>query len=85
MSDIRESDQVTGWYRRHRRWVWPVAVLLIVVAAAAVWLWTLPSNNDELSMGDYGPDKQRQWADRLVLGLNTRDAERVPVYGSTIA
>jgi hypothetical protein len=58
------------------RWT---AVALVIAAAALVWLLTLPLNSDELSMGDYGPDKQQEWADRLVAGLNAHDAEQVPV------
>lgn len=30
-------------------------------------------------MAEYGADKQREWADRLIAGLNTFDAEQVPV------
>ena len=44
-----------------------------------MWLFTLPSNSDGLSLGDYGPDKQQEWADRLVAGLNMHDAEEVPL------
>lgn len=58
------------------RWT---AVALVLVAGALVWLLTLPLNSDQLSMGDYGPDKQQDWAGRLVTGLNTHDAEQVPV------
>lgn len=66
------------WYSAHRRASWIGAAVLVVAAAAAVWLWTLPSNSGGLSLGDYG-DKQQEWADRLVNGLNTRDADQVPV------
>ena len=61
-----------------RRYVWIVAAL-VAVAAGAVWLWTLPSNGDGLKVGDYGPDKQHDGAERIVAGLNTFDVEQVPV------
>lgn len=67
------------WYSAHRRVSWIFAAVLVVAVAVTVWLLTLPSNSDGLSLGDYGPDKQQEWADRLVAGLNTRDAEQVPV------
>ena len=67
------------WYSAHRCVSWIALAVLIVAAAVTLWLLTLPSNRDGLSLGDYGPDKQREWADRLVTGLNTHDAEQVPV------
>lgn len=33
-------------------------------------------------MGDYGPQKQRDWAERLVTGLNSHDVNQVPVLRS---
>lgn len=58
-----------------------VATAAVLAAAAGVvaWLYTLPSSADGLSMGDYGLDKQRDWAQQLVAGLNTREALQVPV------
>ncbi|WNG83711.1 hypothetical protein C6A86_008670 [Mycobacterium sp. ITM-2016-00316] len=67
------------WYTAHRRVSWTAAAVLVVAVAVTVWLLTLPSNDDGLSLGDYGPGKQQEWADRLVAGLNTHDAEQVPV------
>lgn len=67
------------WYSAHRRVSWIAAAALAVAAAVTVWLFTLPSNTDGLSLGDYGPDKQQEWADRLVAGLNTHDVQQVPV------
>lgn len=67
------------WYGVHRRVSWIAGAALVVAAAVTLWLLTLLSNSDDLSLGDYGPDKQQQWADRLVTGLNTHDAEQVPV------
>lgn len=67
------------WYSAHRRVSWIAAAVLVVAAAVTVWLFTLPSNSDGLSLGDYGPDKQQEWADRLVAGLNTHDVQQVPV------
>ncbi|KRD14196.1 hypothetical protein ASE48_04035 [Mycobacterium sp. Root265] len=67
------------WYSAHRRVSWIALAILIVAVAVTLWLLTLPSNNDGLSLGDYGPDEQQRWADRLVAGLNTQDAEQVPV------
>lgn len=67
------------WYSAHRRVSWIAAAVLVVAVAVTVWLLTLPSNDDGLSLGDYGPGKQQEWADRLVAGLNTHDAEQVPV------
>lgn len=70
---------MADWFSAHRRAAAIMAVLAVVVAAFAVWLYTLPSSSDGLSMGDYGPEKQRDWAERLVAGLNTHDAKQVPV------
>ncbi|MGV0744857.1 hypothetical protein [Mycolicibacterium sp. XJ870] len=70
---------MADWFSTHRRAVAIMAVLAAVVAAGVVWLYTLPSSSDGLSMGDYGPEKQREWAERLVAGLNTHDANEVPV------
>lgn len=67
------------WYTAHRRVSWIAAAVLVVAVAVTVWLLTLPSNDDGLSLGDYGPGKQHEWADRLVTGLNTHDAEQVPL------
>ena len=67
------------WYSAHRRVSWIAAAVLVVAVAVTMWILTLPSNSDGLSLGDYGPDKQQEWADRLVAGLNTHDAEQVPV------
>lgn len=55
------------------------AVVVAAGVAIAVWLWTLPSSADGLSMGDYGPEKQWERAQQLVAGLNTGDVEQVPV------
>lgn len=59
-----------------------VASLIAVVSGLIVWFLTLPSSTDGLSMGDYGPGQQRDWAQRLVEGLNTHDVEQVPVLRS---
>jgi hypothetical protein len=67
------------WYSAHRRVSWIAAAVLVVAVAVTVWLLTLPSNDEGLSLGDYGSSKQQEWADRLVAGLNTHDAEQVPV------
>jgi hypothetical protein len=60
-----------------------VAAAAVLTAAAIVggvtWLCTLPSSMDGLAMGDYGPGKQREWAQQLMAGLNTRDVAQVPV------
>lgn len=68
-----------GWYGADRRLAWILAAVIAAAAAGGVWLWTLPASSDGLKVGDYGPDKQHDWAQRLVTGLNTHDAERVPV------
>lgn len=61
----------------------PTAVILAVSAAVVigivVWACTMPSSSDGLSMGDYGPEKQNEWAQRLVAGLNTHDVNKVPL------
>lgn len=69
-----------GWMKAHRWIVILAAVFVAAVGGLIVWLLTLPSNDDGLSMGDYGPDKQRDWAERLVVGLNTHDADEVPIH-----
>lgn len=60
-----------------------VAAAAVLTAAAAVgavtWTCTLSSSVDGVEMGDYGPGKQRNWAQQLVTGLNTHDAAQVPV------
>ena len=68
-----------SWDGVHRRVSWIAAAVLVVAVAVTMWILTLPSNSDGLSLGDYGPDKQQEWADRIVAGLNTHDAEQVPV------
>lgn len=68
-----------GWYRAHARAFWAaIVVMLVVLVAVASWLWH-SSNSDGLSLGGYGSDKQEEWAARLVAGLNTHEAEKVPV------
>lgn len=44
-----------------RRLAVAAAVLVTVGAAIAVWMWTLPSSTDGLSMGEYGSEKQWEW------------------------
>ncbi|MGU3650287.1 hypothetical protein [Mycolicibacterium sp. A43C] len=68
------------WYRAHARasWIVIVGLLVVVLVAVASWLWR-SSEPDGLSLGKYGPDKQQEWAARLVAGLNTHEAEKVPV------
>lgn len=68
-----------GWMKAHRWIVVLAAVLVAAVGGIVVWNLSLPSNDDGPSMGYYGPEKQREWAERLVTGLNTRDPEQVPV------
>ena len=68
-----------GWYSEHRRLTWIMAAVVVAVAVGAVWLLTLPSNSDGLKVGDYGADKQHDWAQRLVTGLNSQDIEQVPL------
>lgn len=70
---------MTEWYGAHRSVSLIAAAILVVAVAVTMGLLTLPSNSDGLSLGDYGPDKQQEWADRLVAGLNTHDAEQVPL------
>ena len=67
------------WCGAHRRLVWVLAAVIVASAAGAVWLWTLPTNSDGLKVGDFGAEEQHDWAQRLVTGLNTSDAEQVPV------
>ena len=67
------------WLKPHRRAVIVVSVLTAVSIGLVVWLCTLQSNNEGLSMGDFGPQKQHDWAERLIAGLNTHDANQVPV------
>lgn len=67
-------------FRAHRRAMTISAVVVAGIAAAvAVCIHLSASGFDAGSMGDYGPQKQRDWAERLVTGLNTHDATQVPV------
>ncbi|MCG7609672.1 hypothetical protein BA059_05210 [Mycolicibacterium sp. (ex Dasyatis americana)] len=70
---------MTDWFSAHRGIAVVVAVLAAVVVGAVAWACTVPSSSDGLSMGDYGPDKQGEWAERLVTGLNTREVNQVPL------
>ncbi len=64
--------------RKHRRAAGLVASL-VLVAGIGAWFLLLLSDDGDLSMGYFGPDKQHQWAQQLVAGLNTHDAEQVPL------
>ncbi|MDO3401878.1 hypothetical protein QWI29_17695 [Mycolicibacterium neoaurum] len=69
-----------GWYRAHARAFWAAIVALLVVALVAVATWLCRSSEPEgPSLGEYGSDKQQEWAARLVTGLNTHESEQVPV------
>ena len=54
-------------------------MIAATVAAVVIWLRLSASGFDVGSMGDYGPQKQREWAERLIFGLNTHDVNQVPV------
>ncbi|WP_131812788.1 hypothetical protein [Mycolicibacter heraklionensis] len=56
-----------------------VAVTAAIATAATIWFYLSTSKFDSGSMGDYGPQIQQDWAERLVTGLNTRDVNQVPV------
>jgi hypothetical protein len=73
---------MTDWFNAHRSIAVILAVLAAVVVGVVVWACTVPSSSDGLSMGDYGPDKQSEWAERLITGLNTRDVNQVPLLRS---
>lgn len=67
-------------FSAHRRaWIISAAVVAAAAAALTAWFYLLASDTNAGSMGDYGPQKQRDWAERLVTGLNTRDVTQVPV------
>ncbi|MCV7386147.1 hypothetical protein H7K14_20250 [Mycolicibacter longobardus] len=70
--------------RAHRRAL-TISAAAVAAAAAAVaaWFHLAASDTDGLSMGDYGPEKQREWAEQLVTGLNTHDVNQVPVLRSS--
>jgi hypothetical protein len=70
---------VANPFRVHPKLAPVIVVVVVLVAGVAAWLWVRASDDGVAKLGDYGPDKQRQWAARLVAGLNTRDAEQVPV------
>ncbi|MDH6195503.1 hypothetical protein M2272_002143 [Mycobacterium frederiksbergense] len=70
---------MTDWFNAHRSTGAILAVLAAVVVGVGIWAYTLPSSRDGLSMGDYGPDKQSEWAERLITGLNTHDVNQVPL------
>lgn len=56
-----------------------VAAVAATVAALAIWFYLSASEFDGGVMGDYSPEKQQDWAERLVTGLNTHDVNQVPV------
>lgn len=69
-----------GWLKARRRAVIVAAVVAVVWVGVMGWLYTLLSSYDDgPSMGYYGPEKQQDWAERLVAGLNTHDSEKVPI------
>jgi hypothetical protein len=69
-----------GFLRAPRWIVIAVAGVFAVAVGVGAWWYALPSASDGVVMGDYGPETQRDWARRLVVGLNTREAEQVPVW-----
>lgn len=66
-------------FRARRRAFAISAVVLAGAAAVAIWFHLSASGFDSGSMGDYGHQKQQEWAERLVTGLNTHDVDKVPV------
>lgn len=79
-ADRGGGERLMQWYRANPRAFWAaiVTMLVVVLVAVASWLWR-SSEPDGLSLGEYGSDKQREWAVRLVAELNTHDPEQVPV------
>ncbi|AHC27900.1 MULTISPECIES: hypothetical protein [Mycobacteriaceae] len=77
-ADRGGGERLMQWYRAHARASW-VALLVVVLVAVASWLWR-SSEPDGPSLGEYGSDKQNEWAARLVAGLNTHEPEQVPVH-----
>jgi hypothetical protein len=69
-----------GFLRAHRWIVVAVTAGFAVAVGVGAWWYALPSTSDGVAMGDYGPEKQRDWAERLVVGLNTHEADQVPVW-----
>jgi len=67
---------------RRRTLVISAAVIAATAVAVAVWFHLSASGIDAGSMGDYGPQKQQEWAERLVAGLNTHDVNQIPVLRS---
>ena len=70
---------MADWFSARRSIAVILAVLAAAVAGVVVWEYTAPWSSDGLSMGDYGPEKQRDWAERLITGLNTHDVDQVPL------
>ncbi|BBX26324.1 hypothetical protein [Mycolicibacterium alvei] len=70
---------MADWFSTHRNIAVILALLIAAVVGVVVWAWTAPSSSDDLAMGDYGPAKQREWAERLTTGLNTHDVNKVPL------
>ncbi|MCB9441102.1 MAG: hypothetical protein H6523_12750 [Mycolicibacterium sp.] len=66
-------------FRVHQRLAALVAGVVTLAVCVTAWFWLSASNDGEAKMGNYGPDKQQEWAERLVAGLNTHDAAQVPV------
>lgn len=64
--------------RKHRKALLiSVTAIGAIVATAGLYLWA--TDMDFLKMGDFGPPKQREWAEKLVVGLNTHDPEEVRI------
>lgn len=70
---------MADWFSTHRSIAVILALLAAAVVGVVVWACSVPSSSDGLSLGDYGPDKQSEWAERLITGLNTRDVNKVPI------
>ncbi|SDF04241.1 hypothetical protein SAMN04488581_5253 [Mycolicibacterium neoaurum] len=67
-------------YRANPRAFWAAIVtMLVVLVGVSSWPWR-SSEPDGPSLGEYGSDKQNEWAARLVAGLNTHEPEQVPVH-----
>lgn len=59
--------------------IFGMVVVAVVTAIAVSALYMRVTDMDSPKMGDFGPGKQREWADKLIAGFNTHDPDQLPL------
>ncbi|MDO3401049.1 hypothetical protein QWI29_13500 [Mycolicibacterium neoaurum] len=70
------------WLKAHRFAVVVVSAFALLVIGGAIAAYAFLSRDAGPVMKEFGPGEQRNWAEKLVAGLNTRDVAQVPVLRS---